>query len=61
MRVGGCNAVDGPSDKQEVELFFVGALTVVCSLGGCGCPKEHLIRLPNIEVRYPNVSVILRS
>ena len=24
--MGGCNAVDGPEDKQEVELFFAGAL-----------------------------------
>jgi len=22
MRVGGCNAVDGPKDTQDVELFF---------------------------------------
>jgi hypothetical protein len=28
MRVGGRNAVDGPKDKQEVELFFAGALTM---------------------------------
>jgi hypothetical protein len=27
IRVGGCNAVDGPKDKQDVELFFAGALT----------------------------------
>ena len=26
IRLGGCNAVDGPQDKQEVELFFAGAL-----------------------------------
>ncbi|MEN8690650.1 MAG: hypothetical protein AB1Z20_11140, partial [Desulfobacterales bacterium] len=26
IRVGGCNAVDGPKDKQGVELFFAGAL-----------------------------------
>jgi uncharacterized protein with HEPN domain len=25
IRVGGCNAVDGPKDKQNVELFFSGA------------------------------------
>ena len=22
IRVGGCNAVDGPQDKQEVEIFY---------------------------------------
>jgi hypothetical protein len=26
IRVGGCNAVDGPKDKQDVELFLAGAL-----------------------------------
>ncbi|MGB8335457.1 MAG: hypothetical protein WCE56_13260, partial [Desulfobacterales bacterium] len=26
IRVGGCNAVDGPKDKQDVELFLSGAL-----------------------------------
>jgi len=26
IRVGGCNAVDGPKDKQDVELFPAGAL-----------------------------------
>jgi hypothetical protein len=26
IRVGGCNAVDGPKGKQDVELFFSGAL-----------------------------------
>jgi len=26
MRVGGCNAVDGPKDKQDVELFLSGTL-----------------------------------
>jgi large subunit ribosomal protein L35 len=26
IRVGGCNAVDGPKDEQEVDLFFAGAL-----------------------------------
>jgi len=30
IRVGGCNAVDWPKDKQDVELFFAGALTAVC-------------------------------
>jgi hypothetical protein len=25
IRVGGCNAVDGPKDKQDVELFLAGA------------------------------------
>jgi hypothetical protein len=25
IRVGGCNAVDGPKDKQDVELFLSGA------------------------------------
>ncbi|MGA9537590.1 MAG: hypothetical protein WBR24_16930 [Desulfobacterales bacterium] len=32
LRVGGCNAVDGPKDKQDVDLFFAGALrpTSVC-------------------------------
>ena len=24
--MGGCNAVDEPQDKQEVELFFAGTL-----------------------------------
>ena len=26
IRVGGCNAVDGPKDKQDVELIFAGPL-----------------------------------
>ncbi|MEN8692248.1 MAG: hypothetical protein ABF303_09690, partial [Desulfobacterales bacterium] len=26
IRVGGCNAVDDPKDKQDVELFLAGAL-----------------------------------
>ena len=26
IRVGGCNAVDGPKGKQDVELFFSGTL-----------------------------------
>jgi len=26
IRVGGCNAADGPKDKQDVALFFSGAL-----------------------------------
>ena len=26
MWVGGCNAGDGPKDKQDVALFFAGAL-----------------------------------
>jgi hypothetical protein len=25
IRVGGCNAADGPKDKQDVELFFAGS------------------------------------
>ena len=28
IRVGGCNAVDGPKDKPDVELFFLGPLSV---------------------------------
>jgi hypothetical protein len=27
IRVGRCNTVDGPNDKQDVELFFSGALS----------------------------------
>ena len=27
IRVGGCNAVNGPKDKQDVKLFLAGALT----------------------------------
>ena len=26
IRVGGCNAVDDPKDKRDVELFLAGAL-----------------------------------
>jgi hypothetical protein len=26
IRVGGCNAVDGPKDKEDVELFLSGVL-----------------------------------
>ncbi|MEN8691963.1 MAG: hypothetical protein ABF303_18025, partial [Desulfobacterales bacterium] len=29
IRVGGCNAVDDPKDKQDVELFFAGALKAI--------------------------------
>jgi hypothetical protein len=29
IRVGGCNAVDGPKDKQDVELFFAGTLNLM--------------------------------
>jgi hypothetical protein len=29
IRVGGCNAVDGPKDKQDVELFLTGVLNAV--------------------------------
>ena len=25
---GGCNAVDGPTDKQDVDLFFLGPLSI---------------------------------
>ena len=28
IRVGGCNTVDGTTDKQDVELFFTGALSL---------------------------------
>ncbi|MGD9273433.1 MAG: hypothetical protein PVI65_03630, partial [Desulfobacterales bacterium] len=34
IRVGGCNAVDGPKDKQGVELFFAGALRHLSSYFG---------------------------
>jgi hypothetical protein len=30
---GGCNAEDGPKDKQDVELFFAEALRLLCSGG----------------------------
>ena len=29
IRAGGCNAVDGPKDKQDVELFLAGALKLL--------------------------------
>jgi hypothetical protein len=34
IRGGGCNAVDGPKDKQDVELFFSGILTMFSRKGG---------------------------
>jgi hypothetical protein len=27
IRVGGCNAVDGPKEQQDVELFFAGPIS----------------------------------
>ena len=38
---GGCNAADGPKDKQDVDLFFSDSLTAQ-AVGQAGCKGIHI-------------------
>jgi hypothetical protein len=54
--VGGCNAGDGPKDKQDVELFFLGPLYQrVSAVAGYrkGKPSKKQHRQFNGSARLP--------
>jgi hypothetical protein len=51
IRVGGCNAVDGPKDKQEVTVFLATTLKPDVS-------KENRFRLAALFFSYTSVSII---
>jgi hypothetical protein len=57
MRVGGCNPGDGPKDKQDVDLFFAGALNTNTGVSDAENKDQSFSRQAVQKNRYRQICI----